>query len=209
MLSARKPAMGLPVWFPLLGAGWGPGESLGSPCPGSSHPPPLTGPTPGTRVKTGFKKSLGQSVGETDLHEGNSFFWGAGRNRRDQRDSEGRALGASPPRPGPLSSSPSSLTTQVCGSSESWNVGPGGHRGSALSPGVQALLLAPQRDLCLSFLHSRDLGPVWPDPGSLSVGVCGSDHHPLLHWKQQQCWRPWCRLAPTAPWGCPQTPHLW
>lgn len=204
VLSARKPAVWLPVWFPLLGARWGP---WGVPAQAVPIPHPSQDQHPKEGSRLGSRRVWdSQWVRQICMNVLPSS--GEQEGIKEIRDSEGRALGASPPWPGPLSSPPSSLTTQVPGSSECGNVGPGGHRGSALSPGAQAALLAPQTDLCLSFLHSRDLGPVWAGQEA-TVRVSGSDRHPLLPWKQQQCWNPWCRLAPTAPWGCPQTPPVW
>ena len=108
-----------------------------------------------------------------------------------------------PPWPGPLCSSPWSLSAQVTG----W-----GDRGRALgrhTGPASCSCLDPRVTFSVS-LPSRILGPGCADSAVLRVRVPGPEglHH--LLWKQQQRWE-WqlCELVPTDRRIGPQNPHLW
>lgn len=96
--------------------------------------------------------------------------------------------GVSPPWPGPFSSSASLLTAQVRG---------GGSREKGFGDTWAALFLLVENMLwtmaqthfsVCPLLCSRVLGAVQADAGRLHVRFCGTDGHPLLHRKWQQCW---------------------
>ena len=107
-----------------------------------------------------------------------------------------------PPWPGPLCSSPWSLSAQVTG----WE-----DRGRALGrlTGLAPLCRVWTPESPSLSLPSRILGPGCADSAVLRVRVPGPEglHH--LLWKQQQRWN-WqlCWLVPNDPRIGPQNPHL-
>ena len=107
-----------------------------------------------------------------------------------------------PPWPGPLCSSPCSLSAQVTGWGDRGRA-LGRHTGSAPCSHVwtpESPSVSPP---------SKILGPGCADSAALHVWVPGPEGHHHLLWKQQQRWN-WqlCWLVPNDPRIGPQNPHL-